>query len=379
MPRGAGLKVGRVLGIPIYLHSSWFLIFALITYSYTSDLALTNPQFSDAQRWAVGLAASALFFASLLFHELSHSVIAMHYRIPVASITLFIFGGVARITREPDSAGQEFQIAVAGPLSSYLLSGGFFLLAAVTAHGTMLNAIGETLGWINLGLATFNLLPGFPLDGGRIFRSIVWGITKNYARSTRIAARSGQAIAYGMMALGLLLAVRAYKTNGDVVGGLWLSFIGWYLLTAARQSYVQIEAHGALQGLHVADVMTSELPSVTRDITLEEYGREVARTGRRTHLVVSDGQLVGLMTNAALQAVPREEWATTSVQAVMLSRDGLQWATPEEPALDLLERMRNANIDEMAVITGGNLVGLVTRDSILRVVQTRMDLGHAGR
>ena len=182
-----------------------------------------------------------------------------------------------------------------------------------------------------------------------------------------------------MMALGLLLAVRAYKTNGDVVGGLWLSFIGWYLLTAARQSYVQIEAHGALQGLHVADVMTSELPSVTRDITLEEYGREVARTGRRTHLVVSDGQLVGLMTNAALQSVPRDEWGMTSVQAVMLSRDGLQWAAPEEPALELLERMRNANVDEMAVITGGNLVGLVTRDSILRVVQTRMDLGHAGR
>jgi hypothetical protein len=223
---------------------------------------------------------------------------------------------------------------VAGPLSSYLLSGGFFLLAAVTAHGTMLNAIGETLGWINLGLATFNLLPGFPLDGGRIFRSIVWGITKNYTRSTRIAARSGQAIAYAMMALGLLLAVRAYKTNGDVVGGLWLSFIGWYLLTAARQSYVQIEAHGALEGLHVADVMTSELPSVARDITLEEYGQEVVAHGApNAHLVVSDGQLVGLMTNATLQAVPRDEWHTTSVQAVMLSRDGLQWATPEEPAL----------------------------------------------
>ena len=203
MPRGAGLKIGRVLGIPIYLHSSWFLIFALITYSYASELALSQRR-SGATRSAgrSGLSVSTLFFSSLLFHELSHSVVAMHYRIPVASITLFIFGGVARITREPDSAGQEFQIAVAGPLSSYLLSGGFFLLAAITAQGTMLNAIGETLGWINLGLATFNLLPGFPLDGGRIFRSIVWGITKNYTRSTRIAARSGQVIAYGDDGLG---------------------------------------------------------------------------------------------------------------------------------------------------------------------------------
>jgi CBS domain-containing protein len=227
-----------------------------------------------------------------------------------------------------------------------------------------------------VGLATFNLLPGFPLDGGRIFRSIVWGITKSYTRSTRIAARSGQAIAYGMMGLGLFLAVRAYSNGGDVVGGLWLSFIGWYLLTTAKQSYVQVEAHGALEGLRVADIMTAELPSVARDLTLEEYAQEVARTGRRAHLVVSDGQLAGLMTIEALQAVPRDEWQTTSVQAVMLSREGLQWATPEEPAVELLARMSNANVDEMAVVSGGNLVGLVTRDSIVRVVQARMDLGH---
>ncbi len=377
MPRSAGLKIGRVLGIPIYLHSSWFLIFALITYSYASELALTHAQWSDSQRWSVGILASLLFFSSLLFHELSHSVVAMHYRIPVASITLFVFGGVARITREPDSAGQEFQIAAAGPLSSYLLSGGFFLLAALTPHGTVLNTLGITLGAINVGLATFNLLPGFPLDGGRIFRSIVWGITKNYTRSTRIAARGGQVIAYAMMGLGILtaLGVRPWPWH-DAVGGLWLAFIGWYLLTTARQSYVQVEAHGALEGLRVADIMTAELPSVARDLTLEEYGQEVARTGRRAHLVISDGQLAGLMTIETLQAVPRDEWDTTSVQAVMLSRDGLQWATPEEPALELLERMRSANVDEMAVVNGGNLVGLVTRDSITRVVQARMDPGH---
>jgi len=376
MPRGAGLKIGRVLGIPIYLHSSWFLIFALITYSYASEMALTHAEWSDPQRWSVGILASLLFFGSLLFHELSHSVVAMHYRIPVASITLFVFGGVARITREPDSAGQEFQIAAAGPLSSYLLSGCFFLLAWLAPHGSMLNTIGVTLGAINAGLATFNLLPGFPLDGGRIFRSIVWGITKNYTRSTRIAARSGQAIAYAMMALGIVTAVGKYPWH-DPVGGVWLAFIGWYLLTAARQSYVQVEAHGALEGLRVSDIMTAELPSVARDITLEEYGQEVTRSGRRAHLVVSsDGQLAGLMTVEALQAVPRDEWHTTSVQAVMLSRDGLQWAAPEESALALLERMRNANVEEMAVVNGGNLVGLVTRDSITRVVQARVDLGH---
>jgi Zn-dependent protease/CBS domain-containing protein len=317
-----------------------------------------------------------LFFSSLLFHELSHSVVALHYKIPVASITLFIFGGVARITREPKTAGQEFQIAAAGPLSSYLLAAGFFLVSLLTAPHSMLNMVTETLAAINGALATFNLLPGFPLDGGRIFRSIVWGISKNYERSTRIAARSGQVIAYAMMGGGLLWTVRAYSTNGDVVQGLWLAFIGWYLLTAARQSYVQVEAEGALQGLHAADVMTADMPSVKRDITLEEYAQEATRTGRRAHLVIADGQLAGLMTVQVLQTVPREEWATTSVQAVMLPRDGLQWAAPDESALALLERMRNANVEEMAVVTGWNLVGLVTRDSILRVVQARVDPRH---
>lgn len=374
MPRGTGLKIGRVLGIPIYLHSSWFLIFALITYSYATGLA--DTQWSPPQRWTIGIVVSILFFGSLLFHELSHSVVALHYKIPVASITLFIFGGVARITREPKTAGQEFQIAAAGPLSSYVLAAGFFLVSLLTAPHSMLNLTTETLAVVNGALATFNLLPGFPLDGGRIFRSIVWGINKNYERSTRIAARSGQVIAYAMMGGGLLWAVRDYSTNGDVIQGLWLVFIGWYLLTAARQSYVQVEAEGALQGLQVSDLMTADLPSVKRDITLEEYAQEAARTGRRAHLVVSDGQLAGLMTVQVLQSVPREEWAMTSVQAVMLSRDGLQWASPEEPALSLLERMRNANVEEMAVMTGGNLVGLVTRDSILRVIQARVDLQH---
>lgn len=378
--RGSGIKIGRVLGIPIYLNSSWFLIFALITYSYATGL--TDSQWSTPQRWAIGLLVSVLFFSSLLFHELSHSAVALHYRIPVASITLFIFGGVARITREPDSAAKEFQIAVAGPLSSYLLAGGFFLISLLASQHSMINTIAETLAVVNGALATFNLLPGFPLDGGRIFRSIVWGISKNYERSTRIAARSGQVIAYAMMGGGLLWAVRAYSSGGDVVQGLWLTFIGWYLLTAARQSYVQVEAQGALEGLRVADIMTPELPSVKRDITLEEYAQEVARTGRRAHLVVSDGQLAGLMTIQTLRAVPQEDWGSTSVQAVMLPRERLQLAAPEESALALLERMRNTNVDEMAVVTGGNLIGLVTRDSILRVVQARVDLRHltaAGR
>jgi Zn-dependent protease/predicted transcriptional regulator len=370
--RRSGIKIGRVFGIPIFVHLSWFLIFALITYSIAEEFGVGNPQWSNRQLWSLGLLTSLLFFGSVLFHELSHSAVARHYRIPVASITLFFFGGIASITRDPERAGQEFLIAAAGPASSYVLAAFFGLVAFLSPKDSMPNALATWLADTNVLLATFNLLPGFPLDGGRVFRSIIWGITKNYSRSTRIASRIGQAIAYGMMALGAYLAFVAHSS----VNGLWFIFLGWFLLTAARQSYVQVAAQGALQGLRAADVMTSEMPTVGRDLSLEEYARETSRTGRRVHLVVSDGRLIGLMRIEALQAVPREDWASTSVQAVMISRDKLPWTAPEEPVLSVLERMRTANVDQLAVINGENVVGLVTRDSILQVVQARTELGH---
>jgi len=378
--RGGGLKIGRVFGIPIYLHTSWFFIFFLITYSFAVEFSSLNPNWSETQRWTAGLLTSLLFFGSVLSHELSHSVVALRYRIPVKSITLFIFGGVASISRDPDRPGQEFLIAAAGPLSSFALAAGFWLLAAVSPSASIPYELGRSLRNINAGLAVFNLLPGFPLDGGRLLRSIVWGINKNYARATRVAARSGQVIAYLMIALGLFSVWQPSLLGGDMLGGLWLAFIGWFLLSAARSSYTQISVRGVLEGLRAADIMSAEMSTVGRDMSLEEYGQEVARTGRRAHLVVSDGQLMGLMTIEALQAVPREEWPMTSVQAVMVSRDRVQWAAPEEPAVELLDRMRRTEVDQMAVINGGNVVGLVTRDSVQRALETRSDLARpAGR
>jgi Zn-dependent protease/CBS domain-containing protein len=374
--RGGGFKIGRVFGIPIFLHASWFFIFLLITYSMATEFSSVNPNWTDGQRWGLGLVTSLLFFGSVLFHELSHSVVALRYRIPVKSITLFIFGGVASIGRDPERPGQEFLIAAAGPASSYVLAAVFWLLTIASPTASMVNALGDSLWKINFGLATFNLVPGFPLDGGRLLRSIVWGITKDYGRATRFAARSGQAVAYGMIALGLWFAVRAYTAGGDVLGGLWLAFIGWFLLSAARASYAQINAQGVLEGLRAADLMTAEMSTIGRDMSLEEYAQEVARTGRRAHLVVTDAKLVGLMTLEALQSVPREEWGMTSVQAVMLPRDRLQWAAPDEPAMDLLERMRRAQVNQMAVITDGNVVGMVTRDSVQRALETRSDLAR---
>jgi Zn-dependent protease/predicted transcriptional regulator len=378
--RGGGLRIGRILGIPIYLHSSWFFIFILITYSFISQFDILHFNMTTSQVWGVGLLASLLFFASLLFHEMSHSVVARHYKIPVVSITLFVFGGVARISRDPARAMEEFNIASAGPASSFVLAGGFWLIAQASGGNAAVVAVCNLLAEINFALAVFNLVPGFPLDGGRIFRAIVWGFTKDYMRATRIASRIGQGIAYAMIGLGVLLALGGWRGRGDLIGGVWLAFIGWFLLTAAKQSQVQAEARGALEGLRVADIMSGEMPTVGRAISLEDYAREILRTGNRAHLVVAHDQLVGLMTAEALHGVPREDWDVTSVQASMLPKEKLHWAAPEEPALSLLERMHSGGLQQMPVIAGGNVVGLVTRDSILRVLQARHEFGQlAGR
>jgi Zn-dependent protease/predicted transcriptional regulator len=378
--RREGLQIGRIYGIPIFLHTSWFLIFGLIAFSFVSEFDALHLDIPTPQLWGLGLMTSLLFFGSLVFHEMAHSVIAKHYKIPVVSITLFVFGGVARISRDPARAIEEFNIAVAGPISSLLLSGGFWLVGRSAGSNVILHALAGSLAWINFSLAIFNLVPGFPLDGGRIFRAIVWGITKNYTRATRIAARGGQIIAYGMIGLGALLAIVGYKDNGDVMQGMWLAFIGWFLLTAARQSRAQVDARGALEGLHVSDIMTGELPTIGREISLEDYAREILRTGRRAHLVVAHEQLVGLMTAEALHAVPQHDWDVTSVQAVMRPKEKLHWAAPEEPALSLLDRMRNVGMQQMPVIAGGHVVGIVTHDSILRVLQTRNEFASlAGR
>jgi Zn-dependent protease/predicted transcriptional regulator len=379
--RKDGIQIGRIYGIPIFLHTSWFIIFGLIAFSFVSEFDALQLNIPTSRLWGLGLMTSLLFFGSLVFHEMAHSVIAKHYKIPVVSITLFVFGGVSRIGREPARALEEFNIAVAGPLSSFFLAGGFWLITHEAGSNAILSTLAGSLAWINFSVALFNLIPGFPLAGGHIFRAIVWGFNKDYARATKIAARSGQVVAIGMIALGAVTALTNHpQALGGPVGGLWLSFIGWFILSAAKQSQAQVEARGALEGLRVADIMSPDLQTVGREISLEDYAREMVRTGRRAHLVVARDQLVGLITAQALNTIPQEDWDVTSVQAVMLPKDKLHWAAPEEPAISLLDRMRTVGMQQMPVIAGGNVVGIVTRDSILRVLQSRHEIGtFAGR
>ncbi len=373
--RTTGFRIAKILGIPIYLDASWLLIFGLITYSLAMNFGEQHPKWTPVQHWSVGILTSLLFFGSVLFHELAHSVVALRYKIPVHSITLFIFGGLARIGREPSKPIQEFNIAVAGPLASFFLAGVFGTMMLLFPADQMVGALSGYLAKTNLMLGAFNLAPGFPLDGGRIFRAIIWGVTKDFSRATRIAGSSGKVVAYALMGIG---GYRAFYKN-DWYSGLWLGVIGLYLLNAAQQSIAQMTIRDALAGLHASDVMSHEVPTIDGHITLEDYGAEVLRTGRRCHLVLSGDRLVGMMNVHMLNAVPRGEWAQNSVQSAMIPRDKIQWTSPDEPLLRLLERLLSADINQMPVVSGtpdeaAQIIGMVTRDSILRVMQTHSEL-----
>jgi Zn-dependent protease len=376
MSPSQGIRVGRIFGIPIFIDFSWVLVFGLVTFSVSTYFGSQHPTWSSTQTWTVGILTTLLFFASVVFHELAHSVVAQAYKIKVLSITLFIFGGLARISREPAKAVQEFNIAIAGPLASGFLSAVFYSLIILFPGKPMLGALAGYLGQTNLVLALFNLLPGFPLDGGRIFRAIVWGVTKDFSRATRAAGASGKLIAYALIILGI--GSIAYGNWG----GAWLGLIGWYLLTAAQASVAQVTIRGALAGLRATDVMSQEVPTIPANMSLDEYSNEVLRTGRRMHIVTMGDRLTGMMNVAALNQVPRDEWNMNSVQAVMVPRDKIIWASPEEPLQRLLERLMAADVNQMPVVSHGedgsaHIVGVVTRDAILRVIQTRSELGAA--
>lgn len=370
-----GLRIGRILGIPLYLHATSFLIFALLTFFLATQILPLQSGATPMQYWILAVGVSIVFFGSLILHELGHSVIALRYKIPVVSITLFFFGGLARIARDPETALQEFNIAIAGPIVSFML-GAAFLGIYATAPSGPLQLAALYLSEINLILGAFNLLPGFPMDGGRVLRAIVWGITKNFDRATQIASRSGQVFAYMMIMLGIWAIMErdsgVSRFLGGWSGGLWLAFIGWYLLSAAQETYTQVAIRHTLTGLSAADIMSPDVPTVARDISLEDYVHEVLRTGRRCHVVTGNGMAVGLVTLHQVQHFPREEWANTSIQAAMVPLGAIQWVTPNDPVTSVLERMQREDVNQMPVLQEGHIIGMIARDSILRVIQTRL-------
>src|SRR3990172_4205589 len=372
----AQIKLFRIFGIQIGLHYSWLLIALLVVLSLAGQFAETNPSWSTAIVWGLSVLTALLFFASIVVHELSHAAVAKARGLPVRSITLFALGGVAQIEKEASDAKTEFWMAIAGPITSLLI--GFVCLGIATnigwtptgKHPSPLTAMLGWLGIINIALAVFNMVPGFPLDGGRVLRAIVWWIAGDAARATRIATLVGQFIGFAFIILGL---VRFF--GGAGFGGLWLSFIGWFLLDAARSSYAQSETIERLHGVHVRDVMTKDFPVVEASISLQTFVDDyLLRSGRRFFIVEEDGRLLGLITPHELKDVDRQRWSQITVRDVMIPLTKLYAVKPSTSLTEVLEIMGREDINQLPVMSNDHLDGIVSRWHILRLLQTRIEL-----
>ena len=366
------LTLGKIFGIPIKLHSTWFLVAALVTWSLAgSYFPQQYPGWATMTYWIVGAVTAVLFFASVLLHELGHSVVALREKVPVRSITLFIFGGVAQIGSEPPTAGAEFRIAIAGPLVSLALAGLSGLLSLGVAGAASLAAPVAYLARINLMLALFNLIPGFPLDGGRVLRAVLWGLGGSLRTATRWASRAGRGVAYLFILLGV-----GQMLLGGFVNGLWIAFIGWFLNNAAESSYQQVVLKDMLTGIAVRDVMARQCVTVPTDLRLDRLVEDhILGEGQRCFFVTDNGHLEGLITLHNITALPRDRREKLTTREVMTPVDALLRARSDEDVLTLLQRMDEANVNQVPVMEDGHLLGMITRANLLHYMRLRSELG----
>jgi Zn-dependent protease/predicted transcriptional regulator len=372
----AQVKIGRIAGISIGLHYSWFIIALLITLSLAQHFHTVAPRWNSGAVWSAAIVTAVFFFAALLLHELAHSLLAKARGLRVRVITLFALGGVSQIESEASDAKSEFWIAIAGPITSVAV--GLVVLGIARLTGWMpgtepatpVTSVMVWLGYINLMLALFNMIPGYPLDGGRVLRAIIWWITGNADRSTRMAAQGGQAVAFLFIFSGLF---RFFV--GANFGGLWLAFIGWFLLDASRASSSQVELLAGLRDRRVADFMNSDCPTVEGHLSLRDFvDHYMLRTGRRCFVVVQDDGVIGLITPHEVTRVDRDRWSQTSVQAVMRPLTQLRTVAPESSVIQALELMSREDINQLPVISNGRLVGVISRAHVLRFLKTRAEL-----
>ena len=362
----SGIRIARIWGIPIGLHPSWFLIFALVTWTLAGSIFPSQyPGSSTGFIWLMGLVTSLLFFASVLAHELGHAFVALRNRIPVRSINLFFFGGLAQIGREPRLPGEEFRIAIAGPLVSLGLALAFQSVSLAEDALPWLSVSMAYLARINLILALFNLIPGFPLDGGRVLRALVWWLTKSYSRATRFASLSGQLIAFGFMGFGI-----ASVFSGNFLNGLWLGMIGLFLQNAAVGAGQQGQIQERLGGITVGQVMSRDVAVVPSQVTLDRLVQESA-SGQWVHnfLVQEDGQLPGLLTWRDIGAVPRQIWYRVTAGQVM--KPWLNWhpVSPDTSLLAALQQMDESNQPLLPVMQGTTVAGLLSREQVLHYLR----------
>jgi Zn-dependent protease/CBS domain-containing protein len=368
---GRTISLGRILGIPIGLDYSWFLIFVLIT--WTMAVGYYPAEFKNwpvAQYWFMGAVTAIMLFVSVLFHELGHSVVAMRYKVPVRSITLYIFGGISLIGTEPPTAAAGFWIAIAGPSISFALAALFSLMQPFFAGVAPLLALSKYLAYINGALGLFNLVPGFPLDGGGVLRAIIWGITHNIRRATLIAANVGRFIAYLFIIFGVWQIF-----GGNFINGMWIAFIGWFLESAARGQVQQLALHDLLAGHKVSQAMNPHYSAIPSSTTIQQLVDDhILGAGRRSFLVEEGDHVIGLLTLHHIREVPRSQWPITTAGQVILPTAEMKRVRPEDDLWGAIEEMDRDGVNQLPVMMERKVVGMLRREDIINYLRTLREL-----
>lgn len=369
---GKSIRIARVFGISIELDFSWFIIFFLVAWSLSMGyFPYYYPEIAKKHYWVMGVIASLLLFLSVLLHELSHSLVALKNRLPISRITLFIFGGVANMTEEPKTPGIEFRVAAAGPLCSFLLMFLFRFLSMLVEDGHEAYAVFRYTGFINGFLGLFNLIPGFPLDGGRLLRSTMWHFTGNFKRSTLTASNIGKGFAIFLMAVGFLQVM-----TGSAFNGLWLILIGYFLQNAAASSYRQVVIKDLLADMTAEKVMNRRVISVTGDIMLDALVDDYFVKYHFDCFPVTAGdKITGVINMANIKTVPREQWATTRVDDIMVRDFEKFLVAPDEGIELILRRMVGGDLGWFIVSDRDNSIsGVLTRSDIMHLLKIKSDL-----
>lgn len=366
------LRLGSLIGFSINVHWSWLIAFLLFTWAIQAGIVpAANPDWTDAQRWLISGAVSVLFFGSVLAHELAHAAEARRRGYGVRDVTLFLFGGASSLEEEPRTAKDEFWISVVGPLASFgvaLAFGTIWVISAGLAVETV-TPIAFYLAAVNLVLGGFNLLPGYPLDGGRVLRALVWGARRNVLQATKVASIGGQFIAGALIAWGLVSLF-----NDSLTGGLWSVLIGWYLWSAAGGEYRQFVLRRSLTGLTVDAVLDRNVPRVAPDVTIQQLATErILGHNERAFFVAAtqDGDVLGLVTLVDVARVPRSEWPSVSVYRAMTPRDRLLSVNSGSDVTDALRIMAQHNVQQLPVFHGRDALGLVSQTGIAQAIQLR--------
>jgi Zn-dependent protease/CBS domain-containing protein len=368
----SSLRLFRIAGIDIGIHYTWILIFVLLSWSLAQGFfPQLYPGWDTVTYWITGLVAALLLFGSVLVHELAHSLVAQARGMTVRSITLFIFGGVSNLEDEPEKPKTEFVMSIVGPLSSLALAGIFWgLLHIVGDQQSPVAATFSYLALINALLAGFNLLPGFPLDGGRVLRAILWNRTGNLVKATNIAATVGRFMGWGFIAFGLFQVFA-----GNFIGGIWFAFIGWFLSSSADASRREVTLREQLSGVQVKEVMTTNAMHISPDTSVAELVSNVFRKqhGRAVPVCEND-QVVGIVTVTDVKELSQEKWEETAVKEIMTS-EPLYSVTPDDDLNTALRLITKRDINQVLVLRGNECAGLVSRSDILAHLQMSQELG----